>query len=94
MEKELTHSYEIYKQSIELLDLLKVYDRAMEDGTLPPPMNEAIIILNYHSTAKDLEKLGSYMLISTLIYIQWCTLFRQTLYLSGIPFIILDAFSN
>lgn len=60
-------SNEIYKQFREVLApyLLKVYNRAMEDGALPPTMNEAIITL-IPKKGRDPEKVGSYRPISLL----------------------------
>lgn len=59
-------SNEIYKRFSELLApyLLKVYNRAMEDG-IPPTMNKAIITL-IPKKGGDLDKVGSYRPISLL----------------------------
>ncbi len=60
-------SYEIYKQFSEVLApyLLRLYNRAIEGGTLPPTMNEVIITL-IPKKGRDLEKVGSYRPISLL----------------------------
>lgn len=94
-------SNEIYKRFSEVLApyLLKVCNRAMEDGVLPHTMNEAIITL-IPKKGRDLEKVGSYRPISTDQKILTKTLarrlsvymgkmvhrIRQTLFPNGIHF--------